>query len=527
MESEQNSSVQRTISILLARFIASLILLSGLINFLKFIIQMFYNRQRELVLRKCIGSDIKGLFALLFAEIFWMLSVAFLLSLAVTEITLSLAYTYIRPEDMMWPSPNDTTSLASMPSLYGSQLGLYLALLLICMLAILYPIYRLRRLSVLHSVVQRQKRHVFRNFMIALQLAISILFTGGVFGITLLFNEMFEGMYRPLSTEEENRVISISVNTICMQKNMDAILSDIQSLSEITDRTSAFNTFDADVYTYMTYMKDGKPRGNVMMIQAEPHYFEFFKIPFSGKLVDKDAQGFVYISEQFKEQLQRDSIAGSVTLDGKEYRIAGTYRALNREDTQSSSVGSVFLVNPQAYTYYFKTLHSDITPVALEKITEICRRYVPETLPLNIRNTGDSKQSVMGTVALLQTASLLLAIVSILLLILSIYSGISMDVINRQKEVAIRKINGATPRVIALLFGKIYLIIYLSVFVIIYPLVRLVLISIAQKSNLQSIYSWSWGVLLFFTMALLIFLVTAYKIYKVMHLNPASVLKKE
>ena len=131
----------------------------------------------------------------------------------------------------------------------------------------------------------------------------------------------------------------------------------------------------------------------------------------------------------------------------------------------------------------------------------------------------------MGTVALLQAASLLLAIVSILLLILSIYSGISMDVINRQ--VAIRKINGATPRVIALLFGKIYLIIYLSVFVIIYPLVRLVLISITQKSNLQSIYSWSWGVLLFFTMALLIFLVTAYKIYKVMHLNPASVLKKE
>lgn len=188
LESEQNDSVQRTISILLARFIASLILLSGLINFLKFIIQMFYNRQRELVLRKCIGSDIKGLFALLFAEIFWMLSVAFFLSLAVTEITLSLAYTYIRPEDMI---------SFSLVDLYGSQLGLYLVLLLICMLAILYPIYRLRRLSVLHSVVQRQKRHVFRNFMIALQLAISILFTGGVFGITLLFDEMFEGMYHP------------------------------------------------------------------------------------------------------------------------------------------------------------------------------------------------------------------------------------------------------------------------------------------------------------------------------------------
>ena len=355
LESEQNSSVQRTISILLARFIASLILLSGLINFLKFIIQMFYNRQRELVLRKCIGSDIKGLFALLFAEIFWMLSVAFLLSLAVTEITLSLVYTYIRPEDMI---------SFSLVDLYGSQLGLYLALLLICMLAILYPITRFSssvlkgryipsNISLNKSVMPNTppvKRMEIANCRAIMKLRNTCRFC--------------------LCTEEENRVISISVNTICMQKNMDAILSDIQSLSEITDRTSAFNTFDADVYTYMTYMKDGKPRGNVMMIQAEPHYFEFFKIPFSGKLVDKDAQGFVYISEQFKEQLQRDSIAGSVTLDGKEYRIAGTYRALNREDTQSSSVGSVFLVNPQAYTYYFKTLHSDITPVALEKITE-------------------------------------------------------------------------------------------------------------------------------------------------------------
>ena len=47
-------------------FVASLILISGLINFLKFIIQMFYNRQREVALRKCMGSEIKGLFLLLF-----------------------------------------------------------------------------------------------------------------------------------------------------------------------------------------------------------------------------------------------------------------------------------------------------------------------------------------------------------------------------------------------------------------------------------------------------------------------------
>ena len=40
-------------------FIASLSWFQGLINFLKFIIQMFYNRQREVALRKCMGSGEK------------------------------------------------------------------------------------------------------------------------------------------------------------------------------------------------------------------------------------------------------------------------------------------------------------------------------------------------------------------------------------------------------------------------------------------------------------------------------------
>ena len=218
LNAARNDDLQRNITMLLFRFVGSLILLSGLINFLKFIIQMFYNRQRELALRKCLGSNIKGLFSLLFAEIFWMLSVAFLLSLIITEVVVSLAYVYIPQEDMI--------SLP-MPKIYGMQLGLYMVLLLVCMSVILYPIHRLRQLSIIHYIVQKRERHVFRNIMISVQLAISIFFVGGVFGITLIFNDMFDKMYSPLSSEEEKQIVSLSVNSIRMRQNMDAILSDI------------------------------------------------------------------------------------------------------------------------------------------------------------------------------------------------------------------------------------------------------------------------------------------------------------
>ena len=58
----------------LVLILASLILVSGLINFLKFTFQMFYARQHELALRKSLGSDMKGVFGLLSTEVFCMLT---------------------------------------------------------------------------------------------------------------------------------------------------------------------------------------------------------------------------------------------------------------------------------------------------------------------------------------------------------------------------------------------------------------------------------------------------------------------
>ena len=52
LTSARNDDLQRSIAMLLFRFVGSLILLSGLINFLKFIIQMFYNR----------GSGVSGVY---------------------------------------------------------------------------------------------------------------------------------------------------------------------------------------------------------------------------------------------------------------------------------------------------------------------------------------------------------------------------------------------------------------------------------------------------------------------------------
>ena len=90
---------------------------------------------------------------------------------------------------------------------------------------------------------------------------------------------------------------------------------------------------------------------------------------------------------------------------------------------------------------------------------------------------------------------------------------------------AIRKINGATPTTIATVFGKAYLTIFLLAFAVAYPLLRLAMMAIID--NMKVVSEWWWGVVLFFSVAFMIFLTTAYKIYRIMHISPAEIIKNE
>ena len=160
------------------------------------------------------------------------------------------------------------------------------------------------------------------------------------------------------------------------------------------------------------------------------------------------------------------------------------------------------------------------------KVETICRKYVPHTLPLEIVTLDKATDARVDTILLMMRCGMLLGVVSIILVILSVYSAISIDTVGRQKEIAIRKINGASGKDIASLFAKPYLIVYLLSFVLVYPLLRYILIELTD-GEMGIAYQWDWPIGLFVGFALLLFIVTAGKIWEVMSLNPATIIKKE
>lgn len=508
------------LSFLLMRFLASLILLSGLINFLKFLIQMFYNRQRELGIRHCLGSDWKGMFGLLFAEVFWTMSIALFLSCCLSEVSIAIL-NYVVPEDEM--------PRFLMSEVLPLQCLIYVGTLVFCILVILFPVYKLRKSSIIRPMIRPGGKHVFRYTMIGVQLAISIFFVGGVWAINLYLGGLINEAYSPLSTKEEQQILSIPMNSERLRTHWDVILQEVQSMPDYEEHTYLTSQNELGSFNFMVYHKNENESTFVIMQRGDPSNFGFFHIPMTGQRDVPEGSNRVYVSEQFMNHLQADGNTGTVRLGNADYQIAGVYKELYRRRKSNAEhlyAGTVFLPNETKGTCYLKfTPGTDMDDIRKE-VTDICRKYVPHTLPLEVTPLDKVSDSTADTILLMMRCGILLSIVSIILVILSVYSAISIDTVGRQKEIAIRKINGASSKDVASLFAKPYVWVYLLSFVFVYPLLRLILIELTD-GHMGVAYRWDWVIGLFLGFAGLLFVVTAQKIYQIMHINPADIIKKE
>ena len=101
---------------------------------------------------------------------------------------------------------------------------------------------------------------------------------------------------------------------------------------------------------------------------------------------------------------------------------------------------------------------------------------------------------------------------------------------SRQKEVAIRKINGAGPRVIALLFGKLYIRLLVIAAI---PSLTIVYLFLRMLISKKVVISAEWlnnpvlWLSIIFLTTTIVFITVAYRIWLISRLNPAEVIKSE
>jgi ABC-type antimicrobial peptide transport system permease subunit len=122
---------------------------------------------------------------------------------------------------------------------------------------------------------------------------------------------------------------------------------------------------------------------------------------------------------------------------------------------------------------------------------------------------------------------LILFVISLAICLLGIYSAIVMDTEKRRKEIAIRKINGATVKDIIILFGKRYIGLWTAACVLFSPFVYYFGNKWLEKYIERISLNAGLFVAIYLAIMILIVLTIIFQILKVARCNPAEVIKKE
>ena len=125
------------------------------------------------------------------------------------------------------------------------------------------------------------------------------------------------------------------------------------------------------------------------------------------------------------------------------------------------------------------------------------------------------------------TVTIILSTVSLIVCAMGIYSSVALDTRGRRKEMAIRKINGAKTRNIALIFGKTYVIAIAVASVINIPAALMIADIFGGSSDepqQSAIISLLLGILI---VAAVTFVIVFRHIRSAMKVNPANEIVKE
>ena len=507
-----------------------LIFITGLVNFMKFMVQMFYTRQRELALRKCVGSNNKGLYGLLASEVIVMLAVAFFLSCVTSEAVNS----YIRVMEI------EEFSGVRLGELIQMQLFATGAALVVSLFVILVPIWKLRRVGMKGSMMRKRQGKKARFAMLALQFAVSVVFF--VFlGITLKTTSMESSRVgKTMSGEEMGRIMHLSASA----KDWENIRPELEKLP-VFDLFAYCSTenFTDNSLSFRSYILGKDTMEANILATGDPKYFEMFGIPMEGKVVSPEEDNYVYVDKVLHKLLQEQGdFDGTIKLDwGQTYQIAGVMDCdlsskntayFNDGSTIKKLQGTIFNVSRSGGNYYYRIKDGVTLADARKSVEAVYRKYVPESVDVELPTLKDVVDVHDKPYKMIIHLMLLLTFISLLVMVLSVYSTISLDATTRQKEIAIRKINGARSRDIVMQFLRPYLLTYVITFLVVYLLMASVMLEVLI-GDAQSIMLFPVSLRLLYGVAILIVtigllcLTTWTKIKMIMKVNPAEVVRRE
>lgn len=504
-----------------------LIITCALINYLTLFINRMRVRQREMALRMIHGANIRSLVSLLTVEFLLLLACAVTTGFLLIEIC--------------FPSFIELTGIdTAKSSLYGEAflfIGLISLIILTAIIGLLYILYhRSLHLSLRYNT-GRSTGTQLRRGSIVLQLFVCLSFIG----CTVLINQQLDYLrHRDLGLKIKNR------GSFSVMGDMDytPLIRKIKELPMITE------VMQPDYYPIVSQLTAIGQFDNwegldipidtpvpVKLFLGKEDFFRFYDITLlAGEwLDDLSTYEDIIINESLARRMgwsPQEAIGKHIIQSYITYTIVGVVKDCHYGAPTLPIPHTGFLVGKQmglmqrsaGILFKYKEGTWNECRKALEHL------YQTECSPENILRLNSEEEvynNYLRSEEMLTRLLSFASLVCILTAMFGIYSLVTLTCEQRRKEIAIRKVNGATVWSILFLFFREYLIMLciaaLFAFPITYVIIKQWILNYVRQVSISPLPF----ILILIGLALTVIAGISWRVWKAANENPAEVIKNE
>ncbi|MDN5216685.1 ABC transporter permease [Fulvivirgaceae bacterium BMA12] len=502
--------------------VAMFVLILACINFMNLATARSTRRAREIGIRKVVGASKYALVRQFLGE-----------SFLITFISIGLAVLMVHGVLPVFNNLTDKTLTVdySEPVVLIGIAGIFI---LTGLAAGMYPAFFLSSFKTVNVFKGDRIRFSYkwanlRKGLVVFQFALSIVMIIGTFIIRLQIDYL---QHKNLGLDKENVIylVKYSINEGQFEMFKHELMGrpGIENVSFVSCnplhvwRSSSSPTWD---------MKDPEKIASFQIMTADHDLLDVMKIPLSrgrnfSKELAADTMNFLINETAAKSIGLKDPLNADLELWGQKGQIIGVVKDFHTHSLRSNIQSLIIRYRPEAMRGILIRAKEGETKKAMATLKQLHKRYQPD-FPFDYFFLDQRYQASYKHEMMIGKLADLFSLLAIVIACLGLLGLISYSVIQRTKEIGIRKVFGATVANILLLFSRDYLKLVLIAFVIAVPVANYFitewLMGFAYKVSIQW---WFYAIPGFIIFCLAILIVSGQSL-KVATGNPADSLRSE
>ena len=448
------SSPKVKTQVILLSIIAALLIIISLLNYILIVISSMVKRSKEVGVRKCYGAEGK--------HIYWMLTKESLL-----HMSLSLVIAAI----IIFAGRGIVENLLGVPFqtllVPQSIVAIAAVLLLVLVISIVVPAELYQRIPVLAAIKNHTENS--RRWKLSL-IGVQVLINVFLVVMMLIIGSQYQKVSNADTGYDYKNLYYFDLFDGDRHAQVRAVET-LRCLPEVSGVAAAYNLPYSGSNGDNVYLpEDDRELFNIAdQYECSPEFYDLLNIRFVEGRAPRDSSEVV-VDEKFVQKMAyftdwSDGAVGKQVfitghggngmMDKGYFTISGVYKSFligNLQDVDERP-GALFYGEIGSMAHWMPHILFKVRPDALEKVRCALNEALPDK-EINIVSYAEEMRAAYADSKKMRNTMALGVVFSLLIALLGLIGFIKDESLRRSKEMAVRKINGATTQDILSIFAK-------------------------------------------------------------------------